>query len=265
VPFEPVAPTVSVVIPVKDDAGPLHRCLWALARQTRPPDEIVVVDNRSADESAAVADAGGARVVRCDDPGIPAAAATGYDAAHGDLILRLDADCVPGTSWVETIVDAFARHPDVAAVTGAARFVDGPRVLRSLLAGVYLGGYAAVGVATLGHPPLFGSNMAFRRDAWRRVGGQVHRSDATIHDDLDLAFHLGERLPIRYLPHTDMEISMRPFGDARGFAHRIRGGFRTVLIHWPYDFPPLRWDRRLLRRVLRSRRPATPPTTGVRE
>lgn len=42
-------PTLSVVIPVKDDAAELRRCLRALARQTLPPDEIIVVDNASTD------------------------------------------------------------------------------------------------------------------------------------------------------------------------------------------------------------------------
>ncbi len=44
--------TVSVVIPVKDDADALGRCLRALSLQTKAPDEVIVVDNGSEDESA---------------------------------------------------------------------------------------------------------------------------------------------------------------------------------------------------------------------
>ena len=81
---------VTVVIPVLDDAAELAGCLAALAAQTRSPDEIVVVDNGCRDHSAALAREAGARVV--DEPrlGIPAAAATGYDAATGEVIARLD-------------------------------------------------------------------------------------------------------------------------------------------------------------------------------
>lgn len=56
-------PTVSVVIPVKDDSAELAVCLAALRTQSRPAEEIIVVDNASSDDSAATAAAHGARVV----------------------------------------------------------------------------------------------------------------------------------------------------------------------------------------------------------
>lgn len=243
-------PTVSVVIPVKDDATELRRCLRALALQTRPADEIIVVDNASADSSAEIARDAGARVVECDSPGIPAAASHGYDQAHGDLILRLDADCIPADTWIAVMTDSFARHPEVGAFTGGARFVDGPRRLRTALAAAYLLAYAAASFPALGHLPLFGSNLGIRRDAWRGIRSRVHRTEPDIHDDLDLSFHLGERYRIRYLPHAAMGMSMRPFADTRGFARRLRRGFRTVLVHWPHDLPPVRWERLVLRRFI---------------
>ncbi len=246
---------ISVVIPVLDDADALRRCLRALAAQSRRPDEIVVVDNGSTDASVDVARAAGARVVRCPTPGIPAASARGFDAARGEVLLRLDADCIPARTWVATMDDAFARRPDVAAFTGGARFVDGPRMLRRPLAAVYLGAYAAVSLPTLGHLPLFGSNLGIRASAWHGVRGDVHR-DGEMHDDLDLAFHVGLRGHVRYLPQAAMGISMRPFADRAAFARRIRRGARTVVRHWPADFPPVRWVHRGMRRYLahRSRR-----------
>lgn len=243
----PHRPTVSVVIPVKDDAVMLRRCLRALAEQTEPPDEIVVVDNGSRDDSADVAHAAGARVVECAATGIPAAAATGYDHATGDLVLRLDADSLPAPTWIADVCRDFARRPDVAVLTGGARFVDGPRALRRPLAATYLGLYALLGFAALGHLPLFGSNLAFRRTAWRSVSTEVHRADAEVHDDFDLAFHLGGRHRIAYSRRSDMGISMRPFDDRRAFGTRIARGFHTVVSHWPDELPHRRVARRLRR------------------
>ena len=55
---------VSFVIPVRNDARRLHRCLASIAANCYPPDriEIIVADNGSQDDSAAVAGQAGARV-----------------------------------------------------------------------------------------------------------------------------------------------------------------------------------------------------------
>lgn len=254
--------TVTVVIPVKDDSVELARCLRALREQTHRVDEIIVVDNGSTDASARVATAAGATVVSCPEPGIPAASSHGYDLASGDLILRLDADCVPSQSWVASMCAAFAARPEVAVFTGGARFIDGPPALREPLAALYLGSYVAATVPALGHLPVFGSNFAMRRGVWRAVRLSVHRHDPHVHDDLDLAFHIGQRHRIRYLADASMGMSMRPFTSGRSFALRVYRGLRTVLIHWPADFPPVRWVKLVLYRTL-AKSLAARPKSGV--
>lgn len=236
--------SVSVVIPCKDDAEHLARCLMALGEQTRQADEVIVVDNGSSDSSAATALAFGATVIPCRDPGIPAASSTGYDAARGELILRLDADCLPAADWIEAVVAVFAEQPGTAALTGWAHFHDGPIALRRVLAALYLGAYTFAGVLALGHRPLFGSNLAMRRNAWCDVRDAVHRDNPEMHDDLDLSFHLGERHSIGRLAGGRMTMSMRPFSDFAGMQRRMRLGLSTVVTHWPEDFPPYRWRRR---------------------
>lgn len=245
--------TISVVIPCKDDAEVLARCLTALAEQTRAADEVIVVDNNSSDDSAATAARAGAWVVTCHQPGIPAASARGYDAASGDLLLRLDADCLPPPTWIADVVASFARAPDAAAVSGTARFYDGPALLRRPLAVLYLAAYAMTAVPALGHRPLFGSNFAMRREVWESVRESVHRADPELHDDLDLSFHIGRSHRIRRLRGAPMTMSMRPFYDVRSFCRRSWRGVHTITAHWPADFPPCRW-----RRVLRGRRSARP-------
>ncbi len=255
------SPTASIVIPVKDDVVLLRRCLHAISVQDHPIHEVIVVDNMSQDSSADVARAAGARVLRCEREGIPAASATGYDAATGDIILRLDADCVPSPDWTRAMVTAFTADPDSAVLTGGARFIDGPPPLRAAAAALYLGAYCAVTVPTLGHLPMFGSNLAFRRSAWREVRGRIHLSTA-IHDDLDLAYHFGERHSIRMVPGAEMGMSIRPLLSLRGFSLRLRRGARTVFAHWPRDFPPARWARLRIETSRRSAGPANGSSTS---
>jgi glycosyltransferase involved in cell wall biosynthesis len=235
---------ISVVVPVRDDAPLLRRCLAALERQTVAPHEIIVVDNGSQDDTAAVARSFGARIVTEPVVGIASASAAGYSSATGSVIARLDADSVPANDWVESIERYFREHAGVEAITNGAFFSDGPRILRSAAALVYLGAYFASTSLALGHLPLFGSNMAFRGSAWERVRDRVHTTDSATHDDLDLAFHIGPEGRIRVVRALRATISIRPLTGGGGLL-RWRRGFHTVFVHWPHDLPWRRVARRL--------------------
>ncbi|ANJ28850.1 hypothetical protein ATC03_10650 [Agromyces aureus] len=241
-------------MPVRDDAEALANCLAALRSQSLEPLEVIVVDNDSTDDTSEVARRYGARVVFESSPGIGVASAAGYDAARGDIIARLDADSIPSTHWVATIVSTFDRLENVAAITGPARFTDGPRWLRSPAAAVYLGSYFVITATALGHVPLFGSNLALRRRVWQLVRDDVHIHDSLTHDDLDLSFHVGVSHSVRLVRALRTGISIRPLSDGKG-GLRWRRGLHTVVLHWPHDLPWLRIARRAL---LRARRLVAP-------
>lgn len=236
--------TVSVVIPVRDDAAHLDACLALLGRQTQRPDEIVVVDNGSTDASALVARQHGARVVVEPRPGIPYAAAAGYDAARGDLILRLDADSRPGPDWVARAAAVLA-DAGIDAVSGVGRF-DLPGPGGVLLAHAYLGAYYGLGHLAAGHPVLWGSSAAFRADAWRRVRDQVTRS-GDVHDDLDLALALGPDARVVVDRTWRVEVSARSLRPGRQWVRRFGRAFRTLRRQWDVMPPWERWEPRLRR------------------
>ena len=91
-------PQLSVVVPVRDDAARLRRCLDALNASDADPAtfEIVVVDDASrSPDSAAVAEAAGARVIRLSENVGPAVARNrGAAEARGDIVWFVDADCL---------------------------------------------------------------------------------------------------------------------------------------------------------------------------
>lgn len=114
-----LAGRVSVVIPARDEARNLPRLLASLAAQTEPPLEVLVVDDASTDATAAVARAGGARVLSVDASGPPAgwlgkpwACRTGAVDATGDRLLFLDADTWLAPDGVARLADA---HEHLAA------------------------------------------------------------------------------------------------------------------------------------------------------
>jgi len=118
VPANAFAGRVSVVVCTRDRPEQLARCLAALPQQSRPPDEVIVVDNASrTDETRRVAENAGAIYVREDRPGLDYARNTGARAAHGDVIAYTDDDVVVHARWLERLADAFDEER-VWAVTG---------------------------------------------------------------------------------------------------------------------------------------------------
>lgn len=94
---------LSVVIPARDAARTLSRCLDALSRQEAAPEfEVVVVDNGSTDDTARIVEQHpvGARLVREPRPGSYAARNAGIVASTGSVLAFTDADCIPHSRWL---------------------------------------------------------------------------------------------------------------------------------------------------------------------
>lgn len=109
------APLVSVVVAARDSGSTLAACLRALASQDYPHLEIIVVDDGSKDDTAAVAEAGGARVIRTPPVGASVARNLGIESARGDVVAFTDGDCVADSGWVRALAEAI----DSSGATGA--------------------------------------------------------------------------------------------------------------------------------------------------
>ena len=223
--------SISVIIPVYNDAEHLRVCLDALATQTRIADELIVVDNGSTDASAQVARSRGARVVAESQRGIPAATSAGFDAADGDILARLDADSVPASDWLERLEHSLEARPEASAVTGSAEFYGGSAFTRWFGRSCYLASYFWSMELLLGHPPLFGSNFAIRDDAWRVVRERIHRERADLHDDLDLSFQFRPGMTVHFVQNLTVAVSARPFESWAGLARRVSWGVGTVTVN----------------------------------
>lgn len=185
-----VGMSVSIVIPVYNEAAQLPACLEAIARQTVRPAEVIVVDNNSTDGTVSTArHYPFVTVVREIRQGVVHARDRGFQMASGDIIGRIDADTVITDNWVATVQRIFETGP-VDAVTGAARYHDmawSPLlncidlVLRRYLARV-LGREVA----------LQGANMAIRRSVWQAIRPYLCHASG-MHEDFDIGIHANER------------------------------------------------------------------------
>jgi glycosyltransferase involved in cell wall biosynthesis len=223
------------VIPCRNDAEFLERCLEALAAQTHAADRVIVVDNGSSDDSAAVAHRFAATVVEEPVVGIWPAAARGYDEAmpDADIIARIDADSRPHPDWIARLVRAFVADPGLGVLTGGAEFYGGSPLANYLGEHWYIGGGHYWIKKWLGIPLVFGSNFAMRTRVWERVREQVDRTNAGIHDDLDLTIRLRPTDGVRYDPQLRMPVSARPVQTVSGLSRRIWKVATTFATSWP--------------------------------
>ena len=159
-------PRFSVVIPAYNEAEVLGDCLASLQEQDFPgPYEIVVVDNNSTDDTAAVARSRGVVVVREARPGVCRARQSGTQRATGEIVVSTDADTVFSSDWLSRIDRAFRDDPGRVAVAGPCRFVDAPwwgriyawALFRLVDLAARLTGRIPYATAT---------NIAFRKSAW---------------------------------------------------------------------------------------------------
>ncbi|SFS02499.1 Glycosyl transferase family 2 [Microbacterium sp. cf046] len=241
----PLHPRVTVVIPCRNDAEFLRQCLAALAAQTHPADRVIVIDNGSTDASAEVARSLHAEVFAEEQIGIWPAAARGYDEALGDtdIIARLDADSRPHPDWIARLVRAFVADPNLGVLTGGAEFYGAGPVVSYLGEHWYIGGGHFWVRKWLGIPLVYGSNFAMRARVWERVRKQVDRTNAKIHDDLDLTIRLRSTDGVRYDPELRMPVSARPLVTQRGLWRRVWRVVPTFAASWPEGAS---WKRREL-------------------
>jgi glycosyltransferase involved in cell wall biosynthesis len=114
----------SVIIPAHNAARTLPLVLAALDRQDPAPAEVIVVDDSSSDETGALAEEAGARVIRPQEAVYAGGARNrGWEQARTDSIVFLDADAVPEDGWGAGVERAIREFP--GAIVGGARTFRG--------------------------------------------------------------------------------------------------------------------------------------------
>jgi GT2 family glycosyltransferase len=112
------AARVAAVIPTWNRRDLLATLLQNLAAQTRPFEEIIVVDNGSEDDSAELADGAGARVLRMGrNLGFAAAVNRGIEAADAEWVAILNNDVTLEPDWLTKLLEAAAQE-DIWFATG---------------------------------------------------------------------------------------------------------------------------------------------------
>lgn len=197
-------PLVSFVVPVRNDALRLQRCLASILRNDYPREliEVIVVDNESTDGSAAAARAHGAIVIQSPGDSVAAHRNRGARAALGSIIAFADADHEIDRRWIDTAVRVLSDATVVA--TGSPYLTQPcPNWVQRQYDGMRSRPVRREDVNWLGS-----GNFAVTRAAFERVGG--YNESLTACEDVDLCNRLrlsGQRIV------ADPELRSIHFGD----------------------------------------------------
>ena len=221
---------LSVVVPAHNEEATLPATLEALARQDfRGRYEVLVVDNASTDDTAAVAARWGAQVVREPRLGVCAARQAGTTAARGEIVVSTDADTVQPPGWLSRI-DA-RLGGDVAAVAGPCRYLDAPWWAR-VFPPLWFAVIAAVHRLTGRVLYLTATNVAFRREGFPGYDTSLTQGG----DEVDLLRRLRSRGPVVWDAGNPVHTSSRRMDQ--GLLHTLVVSYGY---HYALDLALSRW------------------------
>ncbi|MEJ5260302.1 MAG: glycosyltransferase family A protein [Anaerohalosphaeraceae bacterium] len=231
---------ISVIIPAYNNEQHLSRAIHSVLAQSRPADEIIVVDDGSTDRTAEVAAAFGDKIrcIRQDNRGPGAARNAGIQAASGEWIAFLDADdeWLPDKLALQT--EQLQKHPQLQWTCGnyiECLCQDGrraPALPEQRILAVLNGGQISPDYLKTYPKDLTGhtDTMLIRRSVLQEAGGF---SDLRRFEDLDLWLRIAYR-------HPQIGYTARPLA-----IHHLEAGRHTSVIYPAADAARLLIQRHL--------------------
>lgn len=180
---------ISVVIPVFNEEDYITDCLTRLFDQEVLPDEVIVVDNNSTDNTIALAKKFPVKILTEKKQGIIPTRNKGFDAAKYQVIGRIDADTLVPRNWVKEVKKRFELDSELSAFSGVTFFANEKleRILK-VTGKMYYVSFRKI----MGCDCLYGPNMAIRKIAWKKVKPFICMDDNLVHEDADLSIHITE-------------------------------------------------------------------------
>jgi len=191
-PFAPGVdwPNVSVIVCSYNGARTLRQCLDAVASLDYPNYEVIVVNDGSTDDTAAIVQNHPVHLINQPNKGLSAARNVGLAASNGDIVAFIDDDAFPHRCWLQYLAAAFNCSTHVG-IGGPNLPPAGDGLVAECVA-VAPGNplHILLSDETAEHIP--GCNMAYRREALLAIDGFDTRFRAA-GDDVDLCWRLQDQ------------------------------------------------------------------------
>ena len=243
--------SVSIILPVRNQASTLEECLTSLTSLDYPNKEIIVVDGDSTDETPQILLRFRNKIRILNEEPLPKgwvgknwACNIGYKQANGELFLFTDGDSIHATDSLSRTV-AYLQSSKVDLVTLAPRTIlktFWEKLLQPVvfyLIMVSVGGKWVNDDKRPNYSIGNGQYMLITRDAYEKIGGHEAVHDKIV-EDLSMARNLKRAgLRLRFLVAQD------------AFGVRMYSSLREIWLGWRKNFYTVSENHRLLRAIQR--------------
>ena len=245
---------VSVIIPARNEALRIGKCLDSLLAQSYPTEltEIVVVNDFSTDNTAILVEEHPlpCKLIHLSDhiSGFinsykKKAIETGIAHSSGELIICTDADCSMGKEWIRVLVNAYQKE-DLQFIAAPVKIISNGSWLSifQILDFISLQGITGAAVYKNLYPMCNGANLAYTRKAYHAVSGFLDINHIASGDDMLLMKKIQSKYPdkIHYLKDPAAIVSTVPAENIKAFLNqRIRWASKISHYKHPATFVTL--------------------------
>jgi len=211
---------VSLYIPCFNAEKTISTCLDAVFKQARQPEEVIIVDDGSGDNTLKIASAYPVRVIRHEDNlGLAVARNTAINNTSSDLVASLDADCQPDREWLAFLINRISAS-DIAGAGG--KLTEEASSVFDLWRAEHMKQHWEE--ESKNPPFLFGSNTVFKRSALLEAG-LYNEKLRNNYEDVDIC----ERLVLK---------GYRFVYEPKAVAHHLKNdNFGSLLnTYWQWNF-----------------------------
>jgi glycosyltransferase involved in cell wall biosynthesis len=221
----PASPTISVVIPTHNRAALLLRALESVFAQTRPPDEIIVVDDGSTDDTVLRTSQLPVTLIQQENRGVSAARNVGIQRARGDWIALLDSDDEWLPEKLEQQLACLRAKLDIRICHTQERWIRLGKPLKQLAKHQKFGGW--IFPRCLDICLMSPSSILIHRDVFDAVGGFDETLPAC--EDYELWLRITARYPVAFI-ETPLIIKHGGHLDQLSMAHWGMDRFRIYAL-----------------------------------
>ncbi len=229
-------PGLSIVISCRNEAVNIPAFISELKNQSFKNFEVIFIDDHSTDNTAELlayysTSLPEFRIVSNAGQGKKGALATGISVAKGELIVTTDADCIPHSSWIETIIRFYQKNKCDLIVCPVVMTAD--KTLFQQLQALEFTSLVASGAGAVGAGiPIMcnGANLAFRKEIWLKCRNDLKNTELSGDDMFLLHSVKKHRGKIEFLKSTAAAVFTSPTPNLKSFVRqRTRWTGKSVL------------------------------------